>query len=283
MPKLRHDGEWYKNAAGLYVQGEPIDATLVAAAATNAIPRVKADDTLEFAALIAGANVTITHGASSITIAAASGGGGAPSPDDPPSSPNTEDDEFDSSTLDAKWTETLTGAPTVDIDTSIPSCYVAKLQAGGAARASLLEQSYAPAGDFSVSAKAFGSFSEANDESSLWVLDSGEQEGFVIQWRRGATNLEVLLYTLTSGSLSATATITVGDTHEGDAMYLHFQRIGTTCTGWFSHRGLSFRRLASATKTFTMHHVELRTRMESTATIPYWGGWDWFRRDWRTF
>jgi hypothetical protein len=55
---------------------EPIDRTLVAAASTNAIPRVKSDDTLELASLVAGSNVTITHGAGTITVAASGGGGG---------------------------------------------------------------------------------------------------------------------------------------------------------------------------------------------------------------
>jgi hypothetical protein len=202
----------------------------------------------------------------------------------PPGSPNTEDDEFDSSSLDAKWTQSLTGAPTVNIDTSVPSCYIAQLQAGGAARTAQIEQTYAPAGDFSITAKAIGLFRQSDLSVDLWAMNTAESEGFLIQHRFGATAPETSFLTIDASSFNDRGTLVIGlAAGTVDTLYIHLQRVGTTLSAWYSFDGLSFGRINTNTKTFTVNKIRLRANMTSSATVPVWAGWDWVRRDWITF
>jgi hypothetical protein len=131
--QLEFSNLWLEDATGTPVDMEPISRALVAAASTNAIPRVTSDDTLELASLVAGTDITITHGAGTITIAStASGGGGGSAPDwllkQPgrlPASPNAADDHFEVGTaLDTAgtrrsgataWVKTNWGTTTEDI------------------------------------------------------------------------------------------------------------------------------------------------------------------------
>jgi hypothetical protein len=216
------------------------------------------------------------------TWAAPPGGGGLASPDDPPGSPNTEDDEFDSSSLDAKWTQTLTGAPTISIDTAVPSHYIATLQAGGSQREAELEQTYAPAGDFSLTAKVIGALCEASVLADLWVLNTAETEGLITQFRFVAVP-EAAFFTVDASAFterSAPDIGVVGGSH--DELYLHMQRVGTTVSGWYSFHGKSWRLLYSGSKTFTVNKIRLRLTQPNTATLPVRLGVDWVRRDWLT-
>ena len=94
--RLRYDAQWVKNAAGVYVQAEPISAALMASASTDQVVAKKSDGTLYLKTV-------------------SDGGGSTPDwvigdPRTPPASPNAKDDEFPGSSLDAKWTQVnLTG------------------------------------------------------------------------------------------------------------------------------------------------------------------------------
>lgn len=71
--------------------------------------------------LVAGSNITLTSDADTITISAAGGGGGgggATGPDTPPSSPDAMDDEFDATSLDAKWSWANQGSSSVSFPES---------------------------------------------------------------------------------------------------------------------------------------------------------------------
>jgi hypothetical protein len=212
------------------------------------------------------------------------GGGGLAYPDAPPGSPNTEDDEFDSSSLDAKWTQSLTGAPSVDIDTSVPSSYIAKLQAGGATRTAQIDQTYAPGGDFSLTAKAIGAFCQSDAGVDIWAMNTAETEGFLLQHKFGVAAPSATFLTLDTSAFNDRGTVVTGPAGGShDVLYIHIQRVGTTLSAWYSYNGLSFRRIATHTKTFTVNKIRLRANMTNTATVPVWAGWDWVRRDWITF
>lgn len=96
--KHRFDGAWFKNAAGVYVQGEPISAALVASASTGQVVAKKSDGTLEL-------------------ITASGGGGGPITPDSTPDTPDAMDDEFD--TGSAIDTGLWTGFNTTDLANSV--------------------------------------------------------------------------------------------------------------------------------------------------------------------
>lgn len=72
--KLMEDGAWYKNAAGLYVQMEPIDRTLVASASDYDLIGRASDGTLVPITLVAGTGVTLVTDGTTITINATGGG-----------------------------------------------------------------------------------------------------------------------------------------------------------------------------------------------------------------
>lgn len=270
------DGQYVKNAAGVWVPEEPISASLVAAAATNDIPRVKSDDTLEFATLTAGSNVTITHGSGTITIAstASGGGGGLASPDDPPGSPNTEDDEFNSSTLNGKWTESLSGAPSVDIDTTWASRYFADFTGEQSAQ---LTQVYAPTGDFSLTAKFHIPFGTSGQLADIGALDAGENNGMYVQCAAATPGVILLSEDTNAFTIRATDTITL---NTFSAIYLHLQRVGTSWTAWHSHDGWAFNRVGSHTKSLTV--AKFFVRVLNPASPPARMGIDWVRRDWVT-
>jgi hypothetical protein len=75
----RFDGAWFKNAAGLYVQGEPTDATLMAGATTGDVLTVKSDDTVHPRTITGAGGIAITVNADDIEVdgSAISSGGSA--------------------------------------------------------------------------------------------------------------------------------------------------------------------------------------------------------------
>ena len=85
---------------------------------------------------------------------AASGGGSGDSfsyfdPDMPPTSPSAYDDEFDGTTLDAKWTTVNWASATVkDVNTTVPGSLYMKAASIGATLVSVLQA--IPTGDFSI-------------------------------------------------------------------------------------------------------------------------------------
>jgi hypothetical protein len=274
---------WLEDATGTPVDMEPISRALVAAASTNAVPRVTSDDTLELASLVAGTDITITHGAGTITIAstASGGGGGLASPDDPPASPNTEDDEFDSASLDAKWTQTLSNAPTIDIDTDWPSHYVMQA-ASGAIRSAEIEQAYAPAGDFALTFKAVGLFSLQDHVVDLWIEEADDSDGFLCQYLRWTdTTVRARFVEITGGggTFNEKGNINVAGDAGIDQLYVHYQRVGTSNSMWYSLNGRAFRLVGAFTKSYTPTKFHFRLYSPDT-TGGQWMGIDWVRRDW---
>jgi hypothetical protein len=66
--KARLDGAWFKNAAGVYVQGEPTDATLMASATTGDVLTVKSDDTVHPRTITGAGGIAITVNADDIEV-----------------------------------------------------------------------------------------------------------------------------------------------------------------------------------------------------------------------
>lgn len=254
--KLRYDEQWVKNAAGIYVQAEPISAALVAGAAEGDVVSVAADGTLE------------------CTTPSAGSGAALASPDDPPASPNTEDDEFDSSTLNAKWTEALTGA-TSDVDTSIPSHYVIKVTGNQSGQ---ITQAYAAAGTFSVTCAFSFLSSEANSLVDLRVTDDTSSTNAVLMRLGNPTQARVDGHNRTSSTNASQGNFAQA---YGARHYMHIQRSGTTFSCWYCQDGRGWLRIASFTKTLTIAYLMFAFSASSSTAVRK-VALDWIRRDWVT-
>ena len=199
------------------------------------------------------------------------------SPDIPPSSPNTEDDEFNSSTLDAKWTKD-TDAAADDVDTTWPSHAFAKFTGD---QYYSLEQDYAPAGQFSLTMKAHFAQQANYQQVFIEIWDSPGTTGVQFGYAYNGGSRKAFIHSITSGSWTYDVrTLTLSPTN---TIYLHIQRDGSN--NWriaVSFDGFSFWVVGSTySKTFSVDHFKIGID-QNNATIPMLAGIDWVRRDWIT-
>jgi hypothetical protein len=196
-------------------------------------------------------------------------------PDFPPSSPNAEDDEFNSTSLDAKWTES-SSATSHDHSTTMPSCIYMYFSGDGGYS---LSQNYAPSGAFSLTLCAHGAFQANFQMSNILVYDSTEQNGIRANLEWSGSNHQFNFSTVDGGSWTynrATLAFPNVDKH-----YLHLQRDGSNNWSFFgSSDGISYRRVTSGySKTFTIHHFKIEAA-QGGATIPSRRAIEFLRRDW---
>lgn len=196
-----------------------------------------------------------------------------------PSSPATEDDEFESSTLDAKWTQTLTGSPVVDIDTTVRSAYIAKFTANG--QEAKLVQAYTPgSGAFSLTLEAIGAWQTANGATNIALYDAAESNGIIVQ----STVTSVSKFDMshkTSGSFTFGA-ISRQISEQG-RLWIHVQRgASNDWSFWYAYDPQSaWFRAGTLSKTFTVAKIWLDTIMNGQS-IPTRAGFGSLRRDWLT-
>lgn len=155
--KHRYADGWYKNAAGLYVQSEPIDASLVAAASTGDVVTRKSDGTLYLAAPSGG-----------------SGGSGALTPDTPPDTPSAMDDEFDTGTAidTGLWTARNVGSMTNSVERGALSLAIASGNAAVQQRG--YEQTLPVASSWTFETKVtVDGDAGTSAEAGLWLVESG--------------------------------------------------------------------------------------------------------------
>lgn len=227
--------------------------------------------------IVSGANVTVdnTDPANPIVAATGGGGGGATSgADGVPASPNAEDDEFDDTTLDAKWTEVTGGtAPTINIDTHIRSAYYA--QFGAADGIVSLHQPFVPgAADCSITGK-FSIAPVANFQGcAIYFYDTAMTTGIRIAmlfpingpyWHEYPSFTEL-------GRDNSTGYLS--------PIYLHLQRVGGTFTAYYSRNGISWIQLpSSSSQVFTISKIRLEL-FQSGAVVKQQTAIEWIRRDW---
>lgn len=201
----------------------------------------------------------------------------------------TEDDGFDSSSLNAKWTRTTGGtAPTsVYNDPSARSCALAKF--GTADGSVVYTQPFVPgSADFSITAKFHLSPNTAAQLVNLRVTDSAVVDGIrVAAYRHGSGNLTLQLLELQSGGGGFTNLIEITETVAMGAIpiYLHIQRVSGTWTILYGWSGIGWisKPISSAawtsTKSFTVAKINFELS-QAGATTKSRIACDWFRRDW---
>jgi len=206
---------------------------------------------------------------------------------DTPSNPALSVDEEFLGALSEKWTQTLTGSPVVIHDgKEAPSCYLVKCNA--TSEAAKLVQTFAPAGDFSITCKVsafFGGFTSFQF-FNLLILNTAENNGIIAVYDH--TNASPGAYRIrmvqrVSGSDNQADSRTIGtDTALPRDMYLHIQRVGTSWTVLLSPSGLAWFPIATITDTSTTGKIILLVSDGSD------GGKmsvaiDWIRRDLFTY
>lgn len=146
--------------------------------------------------------------ASVVNLIASSGGGGGTIPiflpEAPYSTPSTEDDEFNTGSLDAKWTSLLTGvdAPTLywDIKNHIGVLPVQSSSLAG------FTQSYTPSGDFSIVTKMQATGSKDTYYrcgGGIFVVDSSNNYKLLMYGKDTAGNYHSIGVYAHNGSLTA--------------------------------------------------------------------------------
>lgn len=196
------------------------------------------------------------------------------SPDSPPAAPNTENDEFDATTLDAKWTESTT-AGAHDHGTTWPSAIFVKFTGNQNYQ---LRQAYAPAGDFSLTVCAYVAHLGNYQTIDLAIYDDDESESVLAAYKSDVgvkatlSTRDANIWTNNRASLTLTSQ---------NKVYLHVQRATDTWSVWVSFDGYSFWRAGTYSKTFTVHHFIIYLG-QNGITTPVRVGLEWVRRDWVT-
>jgi hypothetical protein len=200
-------------------------------------------------------------------------------PDLPPASPNTEDDEFDSASLNAKWTVVTNTAANSDINTTWPSHLYLNFTGN---QAYVMKQPYAPAGAFSLTAKFRLAAQASYQQVSIDAYTASEADCVMASY--GVTtppNAQTVLHTRDSGNWYYNRTTLVVPLY--NQVYLHLQRDGSNnWRTWISFDGYSFFPVSSVySKTMTVNHFTIELNQSGAHTLARCGI-DWVRRDWIT-
>ncbi len=197
----------------------------------------------------------------------------------------TEDDGFDSSSLDAKWAQTTTGtAPTVVINDPVArSIYWAKF---GAADGSVrIQESFSPAGDFSLTGKFSLNGTASFQGADLRAVNSGVTAGLRVVAFRDTINGQVTLR-LSSYDGVTTHSSTSGTLDNSKTIMLHLKRVGSVWTGFYNLgdnliEGWIQIGTSTRTETVTVAKIDM-SLFQSGATVKQAIGCHWIRRDFIT-
>ncbi len=240
--------------------------------------------------LIEGSGVTLTVADDpteeevDVTIAAAGGGSSLPwwlaaHPNTPPGTSNAEDDEFESTSLAAKWTQILAGSPVVDYHTTWKSHAYARKTADG--NVFKLSQSYAPAGDFSLTALCkFSPYpTSTGNPQALLYAQGGANNAVYAKFDNVNGDPTCQLMTQDNGGFTNRGAFRAfGRTH----LYMHLQRVAGTWSAWFSSDGYSWALAGSFAKALTVDTIAIEIDFGNLPNGAR-GGWDWFRRGYLLF
>jgi hypothetical protein len=224
-------------------------------------------------------------------IADASGGGTGtlPYPDAPPTSPSIYDDEFDSATLNAKWSikTALTAPNTYDINTSVPSWLMGKFSNATGPTLEIV-QAFAVGNIISagVAYSCTAKVSNAGQANFGGVVIStqdslaGTNRVFIAaQYATGHTNNY-------GKRVAGVDTFNIGQVTTSLAkMYLHMQRDTSNIWRFFySDDGISWFKLGTTdvTLAFAISHILLTVTGPGSSNSYLRCGIDWLRVNWLT-
>jgi len=220
--------------------------------------------------------------------AAAGGGGSLPFPDVPPTSPHTEDDEFDSASLNAKWTVVGTapsGGNSYDIDTTAPSWLYLHGNGSGGNDGLYISQTYAPGAGvaFQVTAKFSVMGNKDYIGAFLWLTDNNTpSNGYRMGLEHRSGNPQLYVDYISGGSFTY-GTQTLDPKVLGGTIYLKVTRTsGGTWRFFYSYNGISWSPMGAGISPVSPTVGKLILSVEGGGSTgdPYFVGCDWVRRDW---
>jgi hypothetical protein len=210
----------------------------------------------------------------------------------PPSNPTQWDDEFDSTTLAAKWGtpgsvtdgEGVSGAgASYDVNTSIPSSVFAYLTVGAPSFA--VSQSSAPSGAFRCTAKFICHPISNYQGAYVYFMEAGNANGVRMNVEfNGLANACYTAQCMFSKKDSGTWTFgyfsnTIANT---GVFYVHLQYDGSNWRQWCSLNGYTWMPLGSSLfKPFTVASLSLSFKLNGSVVDTRFGC-DWIRFNWLT-
>lgn len=206
-------------------------------------------------------------------------------PDRLPTNPTIYDEEFDSpaKTVSPYWNIATGGTYSYDINTTYPSClYINLLMASGSAVT--MTNTSIPSTTTSITVCGYTLPRENGNLIHAYLGDSTGQNGIYLRsiGSSGTTYVNYIeALNQTSGTYARVGLYL--DAYRIDKTYLHLQKIGNTCTYWYSTNGLSWTQLYTFSKTFTQARCRTAISAGIALTNTYMSGAiDWVRINWIT-
>jgi hypothetical protein len=200
-----------------------------------------------------------------------------------PRSPAAEDDEFDSTTLDSKWTEVTAGtAPTITIDEGRRSNYLAEFPSADGS-VTLSEDFIPGSADFSVTAKFHYQADHSFQGARLLVMDSSFNNGvsMAIMYAGGAQGVSEIRSNEWP-SFSSIGTNVSPPTYT-TTIFFHIERHSGSYNFWWSLDGFGWHQQpgGGSSLSFTVGKIRLFFfQAPSGTTSKSSKSCDWVRRDW---
>jgi hypothetical protein len=210
--------------------------------------------------------------------------------DNPSASPDTMDDEFNNSTLDAKWTNNSLGSA-YDINTTWPGWIQIRGKDIAVDKVDLMQTFDPGTGDFSFTAKVGGR--PRSGAQSVWLMigKSSTNDWAMINWQYNSSDstMRLTFSKCVAGTWTYWITTkTVTDIAQwGGIWYLHLQRIGGTFDAMYSGYGIDWSTLSSnyaisAISGAACVNARLQILPDGLGSSLYTRlGVDWFRHNWR--
>lgn len=195
-----------------------------------------------------------------------------------PTTTQTEDDEFNAGSLDGKWTATTNTVDAVDFNTTWKSHLYARVSSGGSY---IIEQAYAPAGDFTLAFCGRLASPAANSaflSLECITVDNANRMRLLLT---SNTQMQARLDSFESSTYTNRASSNFfPNNYFSMKVYGYLERVSNVWRGAMSYDGLTWIRTATHSKTMTVTKFQLGAS-HAAAT---WGqlGFDWVRRDWFT-
>lgn len=218
--------------------------------------------------------------------AGSGGSGNTPlSFDSHPASPNAANDEFEGSSLAAKWTVINNTAAVVNYSSYIPGSIFIKHT--GNTEFSISEAFAPGSSDFSVTFKGYANPQASFDSLGLQISDAavdlintpGSHNGISALFTWSGTKIVVQLNGWNSGTRSQSSSLLTVGTGQS-LIYLHIQRVSGTYTFWYSFDGAVFLPLSTTgvtVPTFTVANIVLVAARYGATTPTSYFAFDFVR------
>jgi hypothetical protein len=202
-----------------------------------------------------------------------------------PAAPDSMDDEFNSSSLDAKWTSIVT-IGSISYNGNLPG-WVQVIGKNRAVTKFEVYQIFAPgSSDFSFTVKCGGDPAGNPQQIELILHDNDESEAVMINYQSNGSTQYITFSKKVNGSWTYWIYTKNVPNEHGGLWYMHLQRIGGTFDAYWSKDGVGWWNLAknyavSALSGSAAVRIKIILDPHDDAGATYCRlGFDWFRHNW---